>query len=452
MRFLLLVFIISAVAACKPSQQLTAPMEMYDDNIAELPISLLNIPVDISLRDLDRSLNESLQGLIYEDKNINDGDKMMVKARKVQNITIETDGLALVYRVPLGLWIKYDTGLGHVEADAELVMNFRTAFSIDEGWNLQTYSQLERHEWLKSPKVRMGFVSLPVGFISDLVIRRSQGRINKAIDDMVAEQLQLRPLVEAAWQKTFEPMLVAPAYNTWLSIHPQSISMTPLEMGQYNIRSTIVVAARPGVSVGEQPRAERVQPLPKFQYALGDPGDDFNLYINTEVSFKEAERLAKANLVGQTFAQGSRAVRVEDIQLYGQGQNIVVNTRLSGSYEGSIYFMGRPVYNPRSNSIDLEDMDFSLETKNALFKSAGWLLKSTILKKVQENMDFLLDYNLREIQTQMEEQLKEYKFSEGVKLRGSLSAFQIQNAWVTKDAIRVFLGMNGKVNVLVEGL
>ena len=109
---------------------------------------------------------------------------------------------------------------------------------------------------------------------------------------------------------------------------------------------------------------------------------------------------------GETFEQGKRSVTIEDIELFGQGEKLVVNTKLSGSYNGNIYMVGKPEYNQKKNSIDIKNLKFTLETRNFLLKSAGWLLRSTVKKKIQENMDFLLEYNMAEIEKQMQEQLK----------------------------------------------
>ena len=99
--------------------------------------------------------------------------------------------------------------------------------------------------------------------------------------------------------------------------------------------------------------------------------------------------------------------------------------------------VGKPEYNKKKNSIDIKNLKFTLETKSFLLKSAAWLLRSTIKKKIQENMDFLLDYNMVEIQKQMQEQLQHYEVSKDIFLNGVLEGLNIQNAYLTPESIRV---------------
>ena len=436
--------------ACKTSQ-LVKPMEEYDER-TEAKISNIHIPVKVSLKELEKSINEQMQGLIYEDNDMNDGDNMMVRAEKREDIKLSVDSQMIKYTVPLGLWIKYDIGFSNVEAVGDIALDFSTSFNITEDWEIETSTKLNDYEWLKRPKLKMAGISLPVGSIANLILSQSRTQITESIDTMVAENFKLRELVEDAWSKLFEPFLVSEDYNTWLIVNPQRIAMTEMLLSQDTISSTIVVQSAPEVKLGVlAPEKRPVQSLPLFQYSDLE-AEDFEIHLRTAVTYEEAERLAKVQLVGETFEQGSRSVTIEDIELYGNGDNLVVNTKLSGSYDGEIYLTGRPVYNRRKNAIDIKDLKFTLETRNFLVKSAGWLLKSTIKKKIQENMDFLLDYNMTEMKAQFQEQLQDYKVTEGVVINGFLEEMNIENAYLAPEAMQVELVLRGNINVLVKGL
>lgn len=130
----------------------------------------------------------------------------------------------------------------------------------------------------------------------------------------------------------------------------------------------------------------------------------------------------------------------------------MVNLTLSGSYTGSIFLTGEPVFNPQRNRIEIEDLEYTLDSKNFLLRSAAWLAKGTLKKKLQENMDYLLDYNIQDAQKQMQEQLNGYQLAPGVTLNGQLDNFDLYNAYLTADGIRVAVAMYGNVAVLVDGL
>ncbi len=436
-------------SACKSTKPVR-PVEEYEE-LMEERISVINIPVDISVRELETSLNQQLKGVLYEDKNLKDGDNMRIRAEKRQNIRLGIDSQLIKYRVPLSLWIQYDLGISRVEAEGEIALDFKTAFDIRDDWRVVTTTEIIRYDWLDKPRLKMGMVNLPIGFIADLVLQNSKQTITRSIDELVREQFNLREMVNEAWEKMYEPMLVSEEYSTWLAVNPQSIGMTPLLMERGRISGTIQVESKPKVRVGLAPAGLAVVPLPPLK-RQEEAGDDFIIHINTEITYEEAERIAKAQLVGETFSQGKQSVVIKDIELYGQGKKIVVNTVLAGSYNGSIYLAGEPVYDPRKNTLDIENLDYTLDTRSFLVRSAGWLLKSAIKNRIEDNMNFLLDYNLQEMKTQFQEQLEEYKITEDVLLNGHLEGLSIQNAYLAPDAIIVDLALKGNLNVRVKGL
>lgn len=425
-------------------------MEQYEERAEDL-VSNLNIPIKVSMKELEQSINKQLEGTIYEDSDIKDGDNMMVRAVKKEDIRLSVDSQAIKYKLPLGLWIMYDIGISNVEAEADISMDFKTEFKINEDWTIETITEIEDYTWLKKPKIRMAGVSVPVGGIASLVLRRSKTQIAKSIDDLVAQNLNLKELMEDAWKQMFKPFLVSEEYNTWLIVNPQQLGMTEMQLNADTLSSTVVVQSKPEVRLGLKPSERSVDPLPPFQYSE-EAADNFEIHLRTEVTYEEAERLAKEQLLGETFSQGSRSVTIEGIELYGSGEELVVNTQLTGSYNGSVFMTGKPVYNRRKNAIDIKDLKFTLETKSFLIKSASWLLKSTIKKKIQENMDFLLDYNLTEMKNQFQEQLKEYKAAEGVLIKGNLEELNIENAYLTSESMKVDVALRGNLNVLVTGL
>lgn len=91
--------------ATSQNQQPQRPMESYETPVEFTPsVSTVNIPVRLSATQLEKLLNNRLNGVIYDDSNLDD-DGLMLKATKSQNITTRLEGLQMTYRVPLKLWV-----------------------------------------------------------------------------------------------------------------------------------------------------------------------------------------------------------------------------------------------------------------------------------------------------------------------------------------------------------
>jgi hypothetical protein len=205
------------------------------------------------------------------------------------------------------------------------------------------------------------------------------------------------------------------------------------------------------VHFGAKPFFRENANLPPLRY-LDDAPDEFLVRIATDVPYPEAERLAKNMMIGQVFESGKKKVRIDDIQLWGNNDKVVVNSKLSGSFNGNIYFLGRPEYNPNKNQIEIKDLDFHIDTRNFLYKTASWMFQGTIKKQMAAAMSFPLDENISELKTTVQQTLNNYEIQPGVNLRGNLDSVSVENVRLTPNSIRVNLFSRGKVNVEVKGL
>lgn len=433
--------------ACKTTQP-QRPEEQYEA-LFEQGISVVNIPVEFSIRQLEGMLNRQLDTVLYEDNDINDGDDMMVRAEKAEDITLSLDSNRIAYRVPLDIWVRYNAGIGRVEGTGVVAIELETGYNIRPDWTLETQTEIRSYEWLEKPRLRMGLVSLPVGFVADLLIDNFKGTITENIDEQISDNLRLDSLVEEAWKQMHEPILVSEEYLAWMVLHPEKISMTPIDIEADEVRASILIESKPQITFGNQPKDQLIPPLPTFAYAAVG-GEDFFIRVGTEIAYREAERIAKSTLEGERFDYGKRYVVVEDIELYGQGNKLVVNTRISGTFEGLISMTGRPEYNPRKNSIDIKDLKYTVDTRNFLLRSAGWLLKSKFKNMIESNMDFLLEENLKEMEDQIRQQLSDYELTENFVLKGELGNLNIANAYLAPDGMRVDVALKGKVKVSLK--
>jgi len=157
-------------------------------------------------------------------------------------------------------------------------------------------------------------------------------------------------------------------------------------------------------------------------------------------------------MVGQVFESGKNKVTVDDIQLWGNNDRVVVNSKLSGSFNGNIYFIGKPVMNVEKNRIEVTDLDFHTDTRSFLLKSASWLFSGPIKKRMREAMTFPLDENISELKKSVQQTLNYYPIQPGVVLTGTVDSITVEKTRVTASGIRVDLFSKGKLSVDVKGL
>jgi Domain of unknown function (DUF4403) len=435
--------------ACKSTQP-ARPLEYYEKTDEKAVVSTINVPLNIYKAELEKSINSQLGDVLFEDGNLA-GDGLMLRATRHEDIRISMDSQMINYAVPIDLWIKKDLTIANVVAEGSLELTFQTAYQILPDWSLTTKTELTDYHWIEEPMINLGFANLPITSIANSFLKKSKAEIAAAIDEQVAGFLDLRSQMETVWRELHKPVLVSEDYAAWLSLNPQSIGMTPLASSESLVQSTVVIHSSPTITLGEKPAMTAVGAMPDFKYASGE-GDEFLVNIRTEIPFAGAERISRETMVGEVFDYGKKKVVVEDIEIYGQGNRLVVNTKLSGDYNGNVYFTGKPKYNNRKNQIELEKVDFDFNSKKALLKTASWLFKGAFKKRVQESLNYYLTYNLEDTQNYIRQELKDYPLAPGIRLSGDLYELNVSHVYITNRAIRVEIGLQGRLNVEVKSL
>ncbi len=107
--------------------------------------------------------------------------------------------------------------------------------------------------------------------------------------------------------------------------------------------------------------------------------EDFKIGLISVVSYEDAARLATAKFSGEKFSflNGKYSVEVSSITMYGQNDRLVIKAGLKGGINGDIYLKGIPYYDPETQQLSLKGLDYDLDTKNSIIRTAGWLLQGS---------------------------------------------------------------------------
>ena len=131
---------------------------------------------------------------------------------------------------------------------------------------------------------------------------------------------------------------------------------------------------------------------------------------------------------------------------------MVIALDVLGTVNGTIYLTGFPQYNEQTKEIFFDKLDYALDTKNKLMRTANFLAQGLVLRKIQESCRYSIVPNLEEGKQSMAAYLKNYSPMPGVFVNGKMEDIQFQKIQLTNKAIIAFIKVNGTVNVSVDGL
>jgi hypothetical protein len=253
-------------------------------------------------------------------------------------------------------------------------------------------------DWTLRPSFRI----LPVRFIdrcevtaldidvSPLIGQVFRERMEDALRDALTE---LRPRLAVAqrqageqWQALQRPMELTP--GVWLQANPLAVALAPPRGTGRRLESVLGLILAPRIQVGE-PGSQPVRALPPLQvFYPRQGGMTFDLALDLELG--ALGRHLSGQLRGTIMRLEDREVRLERIELAGEGDNLKVTADLGGEAAGRIEIWAKPVFEPGSQQLGLRDLEFVYDPEDPNKAPMVNLFYQRIQRAIEEGANELL--------------------------------------------------------------
>ncbi|MBD3582392.1 DUF4403 family protein [Flavobacterium selenitireducens] len=448
------------LSSCSSTQKIDA-LRPDPDNATPLMYetapSFIDLPVKIKLKDIENQTNKYLTGLIYEDKNIEDDDLQM-QVWKQGPIALSNENGRIKTVLPLKVNVKYRIGTKSLGVDLtsvrEFNLNGRVTLLSNVGltnWKLATKTELKSIDWSESPTTTVMGKQVPITYVVNPAIKLYGYKMEKAIDDAIEKSMDFKPQVLDALEKLSAPIQMSEAYESWLRTVPTEIYSTEAKLQKDVIELEMGLKCTMETFVGKKPEAKFdrnkivLKPVSKMP-------DHFTANIAAVSTYADASRIMSQNFAGQEYGDGSKKVKVNKVNIWHKSGKMIIALDMTGSLNGTIYLAGFPQYNSKTQEIYFDQLDYVLDTKSKLMRTANWLMNGYILKKMQESCRYSIKPNLEEGRKNMMPYLSNYSPMPGVFVNGSVGDINFGKIQLTNQAIIAFVTVNGKLDVKIDGL
>jgi hypothetical protein len=444
------------ISGCKTFKA-TAPSASYTPFVLKPQLSSISVPLEIPVQKLENTVNTYLTGTLYEDTNLEDDD-MVMKVSKSSNIKLDVVGEDFKYAVPLKIWLKMgfkveQFGLkvsNYQETNCALTVRLKSKIKIGPDWSISTVTTLEGYDWVTKPSIDLGLFDVPLTYVADKIIESQKAKLTNLLDQQTSKYMQVKQYIEPAWTKMQDPISLSTDPESYLTIQTTEIQMTPL-MGRAGlIQSSVGIKAFLHYHLGAKPPVN-YSPLPSLKFTNNETGS-FSFSLVTDIDYAFAEQLSKKYFEGQVyeFNNGKKKIKVEEVTLYGNQSKLVIGMKLSGSLNGTVYVTSLPYYDSADKSIKVKELEFDLDTKNKLVKSANWLAHGIFLKKMQENLIFSIKDNLLDAEKMVQENITNKKINDYITIDGRLTRLSPENIFLTEQGISAVVTAKGLLNVELD--
>jgi len=318
-------------------------------------------------------------------------------------------------------------------------------------WKMNTTSKIVDFEWSESPTILVAGKKIPITYIINPTLSIFKSKVAKKIDEAIEKSCDFKPYVLDVLEKMSTPFQTSQEYETWFKLNPMEVYVTDAVLQKSKIFMDLGLKCTMQTMVGQTPKNTFTRENISFKPVSKVP-DKTVATVAAISTYSSASRIITKNFQGQEFSSGKRKIVVQKVDLWSKEGKMIVALDMTGSIEGTIYLSGIPNYNSVTKEIYFDQMDYVLNSKGILTKTANWLLQGIILKKIQENCRYSIKENLEEGKKSLLPYLDNYSPMKGVFVNGTLNEFEFEKVELTNEAIIAFITTTGKMNVKIDGM
>ncbi|HEX2607716.1 MAG TPA: DUF4403 family protein, partial [Flavisolibacter sp.] len=275
---------------------------------------------------------------------------------------------------------------GFDEPERKVTIGFTSTFQLQP--NLFLNTKIIRNEPKALDKCSVCFWGQDVttSVIDGLKAELDASR--KAMEDSFG-RVNLRPYLQQAWNM-MNTVYAIPNVG-FFSLHPKKLRMENINARNDLLNINIGISATPVVSFA---KPEQVNSVVPDLTPANNPGG-FNIYLEAALQYDSLSRVLNGYLTGKRFevSEGffKKHIVIGQTQVSGdENGDMRIRLDFSGSFDGTVFFTGKPVYNAEKKAIEVQDLDYDLQTKNVLLKTAKWLFNKKIISELKKYTSFEL--------------------------------------------------------------
>jgi Domain of unknown function (DUF4403) len=436
------------IEALKPEPSVNKEMVVVNKT------SVIAMPIEVKLQEISNILNKNLKGLIYQDSILND-DKTEMKIWKTADIKLSERNNTITSEIPLKIWLKVKYGTEFLGLNDTKEINLNGVIKLNstvkfENWKLKTTSSITDFTWSESPSVVIAGKNVPITYLVNPTVSIFKEKIAKTIDDAIAKNADFKEKLLPVLEKVSTPFMVSETYKSWFKLVPKEVQSTIANIKNETITLQLGLLCDMQTIVGQEPKnfidfkKITTKSVPKLP-------TEFSATVAGIATYENASKIITENFKGQEFGEGKKKITVQKVALWQKDNKMIIALDMLGSVNGTIYLSGVPKYNAVNKEIYFDELDYVLNTKGILTKTANWLLQGYVLNKIKENCKYSLKSNLDDAKNNLLPYFNNYSPVKGVYINGSINDIIFEKMEYNQQGIVAFFNTTGIMKLKING-
>jgi hypothetical protein len=374
--------------------------------------SWINLPISIKLDDVQALVNDKAPRTINERRSQEftrtlKEDWVEYKITR-GDITFSPSNGRLAFNIPVTS--------GSVSAGGQMnptaVINIGRGVGVQEsgdftGKILGSLSIRLNPDWTVSPDLKLDveadraefrlFNSITISVRGKLedAIRRKLPEVQKLVANQLLTQLKLKERAMMAWDQMHVTKQVAKSPPSWLSITPVAIAARNITISDDRqiIGGFSLHCALSGI-VGAEPASGPTTALPPISIVENLP-TDFHIELPVRVDPKTVSDTLRKQFAKEPIKVGRHRVAIREPKIFVVGPKLQIRAELEAAsgflskrLKGQVSLEGTPSLDVPSKTLTISDLQYTLETRQALAKAGNWLLEPAIIGELKKRSNY----------------------------------------------------------------
>lgn len=334
---------------------------------------------------------------------------------------------------------------GFEEPERRVNISFSTVFNLQP--NLVLTSKITRNEPKALDKCSVCFWGQDVTTSVIEGLKSELDASKKAMQDSFGI-VNLRPYLQQAWNLLSEVYTIPNV--GYFALHPKQLRMEHINAKNDLLNISLGLSASPAISLAK-PEAS-ITPVPNLS-GSNNPGG-FNIFLEAALEYDSLSKVLNTLLVNKRFDINQGIIKnhviINQTRVSGNEQgNLVIGVDFSGSFDGTVVFTGKPVYNDDKKQIEVQDLNYDLQTKNFLLKTAKWLFSNKIAEELKKYTTFDLTQYYDTAGKTLNDWLN-MEWTHGIRGTGSVSDLKLTGVYALPQNLLIRSNCMGKLQVQVS--
>ncbi len=277
-------------------------------------------------------------------------------------------------------------------------------------------------------------------------IQRFLNRQIKKIDDDVSKNDFIRERAATVWDALQQPIPLTDSLS--LLLNPQFVHVSPppsqREKGDA-LTVVIGLVARPKI-IASNTQHSSGAPVPRFSNAQA--GSGFHIALESELAYDIVSSELTKRLEGRVFTRDGSRITIGTVKVYGSGESAVLQVRVAGTINGTIYLRGIPAYDEPSMRLYIRNLDYTVETRQVLVKAGDWLFHTRLREILEDEAKWYIGDRIDGLRDLLTKALNR-KLNQHVAIIGTVNSIRLAAVGVTDTALKAILVLDGAAELNV---